>query len=434
MGYLNDLPDELKLLIVEAIQNSAKTEKQGRQTLLNLSGTCSRTRSFLAPILFDRVTVRNGSKFAASVIALANSQFGQYVKNLRFERSLDPNNYTRGGEDYFDRDPIFPTPVNFILSNLHKHFPNLDTLEIRFEILITDNSRENQAFREDRIDGLRLMERVYEALCKNKHHRLKTLRLLGVPPVDLAIFSSKEFHDFLKHIKSFYIGLGMDPSSLSSGPELSTYLAMYSWSDENFCSKLPSLFLNHIPSATQLRISTSQARRFVFRRFHWNSHAQSHERNVLPPWDVVHLPKLKSVHFDGIIICKKLLDFLNAHKDRLERIAFGDCMAVDDIKEGWIETWGDIFKVLASAEASPLRDLQISSMESSVARIPRTPPDHYDTYVETAGSPGGLRGFAYSGGRREHHGLKSHSAIYAGDLQWHSALRDIIKRNKIRAK
>jgi hypothetical protein len=42
-------------------------------------------RALLAPILFDRVALRNETDSATSALGPAKSKHGQYVKQLRFE-------------------------------------------------------------------------------------------------------------------------------------------------------------------------------------------------------------------------------------------------------------------------------------------------------------------------------------------------------------
>jgi hypothetical protein len=50
-------------------------------------------RALLAPILFDRVALRNETDSATSALGPSKSKHGQYVKQLRFEGSLDGNEY-----------------------------------------------------------------------------------------------------------------------------------------------------------------------------------------------------------------------------------------------------------------------------------------------------------------------------------------------------
>ncbi|KAF2804983.1 uncharacterized protein BDZ99DRAFT_467194 [Mytilinidion resinicola] len=194
--------------------------------------------------------------------------------------------------------------------------------------------------------------------------------------------------------------------------------------DDDFCRKLPSFFLDHLPSVTYLRISTCHADCFVSRQYHWYNNSQKEEKDTLP-WDVFSLPKLKAVHFHGILVCKKLLGFFDAHEDRLEHITFSECVAVDVIEWEWKETWGDIFKVLASAEAPPLQYLEISAIEGPV----RLEADLESVDVTKLPE---ARGFAYISGNRELRWSKRHGALYPGDTRWHMELREIINENKMR--
>ncbi|KAF2804976.1 uncharacterized protein BDZ99DRAFT_544015 [Mytilinidion resinicola] len=152
---LPGLADELQLLIIDAIQDLDALDDPDTQgypkTLLNLSTTCSRYRALLQPNLFDTVTLRNTVASAASIQALAVSEYIENVKHLQFKGSIDMRKLaavmdgvicSRGGSigvyKYHQAAAavVFPSPVRDILSNL-RLFPNLDTLTLSFGVGLT---------------------------------------------------------------------------------------------------------------------------------------------------------------------------------------------------------------------------------------------------------------------------------------------------------
>ncbi|KAF2801826.1 uncharacterized protein BDZ99DRAFT_528041 [Mytilinidion resinicola] len=92
---LVDVPDEIQMLIAHELGDD-------NYALINLSRTCTRYRSLLAPTVFHTITLKNTAKSATSVLTVSKSQHAQYVRKLVFVGTLAMFDFV--ADDGFDGD------------------------------------------------------------------------------------------------------------------------------------------------------------------------------------------------------------------------------------------------------------------------------------------------------------------------------------------
>ncbi|KAF2498228.1 hypothetical protein BU16DRAFT_287747 [Lophium mytilinum] len=400
---LTGLPDELQIWIIENIQNSGK---DGFNTLLNLSSTCYRYRSLLAPIVFHTINLKNTARSAESVLAVANNDsLKHHVKHLDFVGTLAQIDFIAdpcgGNEELYclledskdakwvymddlDAEEVFPTVVSDILSDL-RLFPQLTMLTVRFDSdswwgyarsnfsMLDDLEHINENTRVELLEQKEpykaLMSRTFVALSRNTNHSITALHLRLIPVV-LAAYSSLGWFEFLKpiekctftikgqfnariHIRgnynccpqgSFCEDCGEPPSTSATYgyPVGDTIGYRY------FVSKLSQLFFDHLDSVTDLRIIAPDSGPL------WHDTLCSLAKH--------QMPKLRSLYLERVYVCHQLGHFLAAHRDFLEDIVFQDCYGNDT---GGC-SWGRLLDHLSDAGPTRLQRLEIRPFEEPV--------------------------------------------------------------------
>ncbi|KAF2804982.1 uncharacterized protein BDZ99DRAFT_544031 [Mytilinidion resinicola] len=458
---ITDLPAELQLMIFDAIKKPDKrnprrrrqalvnqrgyskhSENAARRALFNLSLTCRKYRSLLVPTLFDRVTLLNETDSAASVVGLATSELGHYVKHFRFEGSLQGEEYkmamqpfapdiNEGSAENLDKviEAILPTPVHNILSDLHDWFSNLEIVRVHFEydnswgtdrfnypgglvqsVLFAETSSE-PAMVVKLASWEILMTKAYEALYQNKHP-IKSLHLQDLLPGLVSTFATPDFHKFLSRLETFKI-------SVSSSYSDDRFFAKRSGGDSNLYKQFGNLFFNHLASVKHLTIKAGLARR---------EYDNTYPSTV--PFATTQTPMLKSIRIQGILISMALIDFLANHCNTLEHVFFDDCVAAHfnwATQSYWTNTWGELFKALAGSDckSSTLRKLDITPIKSSEIVGPTTVVDVSCEEELFTHAKAGM--FVYVVSRSP---WQFRRFIRRDDMRWYQAVREVIRANK----
>ncbi|KAF2495784.1 hypothetical protein BU16DRAFT_356398 [Lophium mytilinum] len=241
---LPGLADELQLLIIDAIHDLDALDNPDSQscpkTLLNLSTTCLQYRALLRLKLFDTATLRNTIISAASIHALAASEYAENVRHIQFKGSIDIRKFSaamddvicsRGGSidvDEYQRAAaavLLPRQVHDILSNLGL-FANLDTLTVCFDVGLTwwpQHPQLHLLLEEEKTHHwMILFKKTAEALATNQQHQITTLRLLEVVPTPHCSSSNTLYSTagrFFESIESLYVTFKKD---VSQGCDLDT--------------------------------------------------------------------------------------------------------------------------------------------------------------------------------------------------------------------
>ncbi|KAF2804981.1 uncharacterized protein BDZ99DRAFT_467192 [Mytilinidion resinicola] len=433
------LADELQLTIVEAIQ----APDGGREDLVNLSNTCSTYHSLLAPIIFDRVTLLNDAKSATSAIALASSPYGQYVKELRFEGSLDRDDYNQAINVDTDgislrklremmqvaRQSVFPRSVYRVMSNLEHWFPKLDTLTIRIEeesawhtpfprmsliSFLHHPDPYRATLRRRKVEHWKmLLAQTYEALCENENHNIRTLQLFDLVSKSPPTFSEAKFHRFLEKLETFRISL-VPASAEIRGSGLSA----------NFTRNLSGFFLDHLPSVQHFKLEASE-----YSAWSDEDPPSDWTRDAALPLTVTQMSKIKSINLAHVLVCKEMIAFFVSHQSTLEQITLNCCYARHgNAADGqWRDTWGNMFEALTVSGATFLRKVNIEPIHCS---------DCMDT-TESHQKGDELpypRAFAYGLMNNTYGYLASLLVARENDQVWYSALEELIRGNRARDK
>ena len=166
--------------------------KQSLQTLINWSYTSKYFRQFLAPIIFETVTLRNNTRSGETVNLIAQyPTYGSYVKEISFLGTA-PGEVRREEPAFSDTEGILPKNVEEILSDL-KRFPRLEALSVEFEYDFNDyeewdeegvdmthpiEDMEQVKQHEESEAWRALMKRVWDAVSRNE---AVVKRLVRVP-------------------------------------------------------------------------------------------------------------------------------------------------------------------------------------------------------------------------------------------------------------
>ncbi|KAF2495776.1 hypothetical protein BU16DRAFT_560640 [Lophium mytilinum] len=385
MTKITDLPVELQLTIFDAIKDFSDVNVSARRTFFDLSLTCRKYRSLLAPTLFDRITLRNEIDSAASVNALSTSEYGQYTKDLRFEGSLCGKEYDtamepfawnifNGSSEDIRRavEAIFPAAVHDMLSNVYQYFPNLENVSVRFrEDTFWDYDgvtsrgdlfrelRHSEASGEEWEHWKILMVKTYQALCKNKRP-IKRLDLQDLMPCALSTFHTREFKQLLNGLETFKISIFEDLSEIR-------YVVMGLDGYRDFYSKLGSLFFDHLALVKNVSFEACT-----------KSWEQFGMTTRLFPLCVAssQMPMVKSLRVHGTLIRGELIQFLANHCHTLQHVTLDHCVVQHHFPHGlsrWEHTWGDLFRALAGSNTgnSALRQLHIKNVKSADVEIPQ---------------------------------------------------------------
>ncbi|KAB8201368.1 hypothetical protein BDV34DRAFT_229330 [Aspergillus parasiticus] len=311
--------------------------------LISLSSTCTWLRNMLAPRIFAVVYLKNTTKSALSIKAIAESNFSGCVKELQYVANCEPDSRNSPLED------VYPPEVDTVLSSLAS-FKGLRTISVEFPLnddelvdYIQDsdfNDDPHAALVEEGNNAWRgLMAASFRAILSSyspgQIPLSLTIRELNIVPI--SIFSTREFHDFLSHLKSFNMSLKQWDNG--AGWMLNTYEVFYGFPD---C--LGPWFFDHLTSVEEFSFDPQESAPL--------GDAGQPNAYDISLWKA-NMPRLRKLSLGNIYLCLELKDFLLRHLDTLESISLHECYSCRnwDGVEGM--SWSKLFCALA--QKSPTR-------------------------------------------------------------------------------
>ncbi|KAF2498223.1 hypothetical protein BU16DRAFT_604258 [Lophium mytilinum] len=327
---LFDLPDELQMMIVHELSDD------DNDALINLSSTCRRYRSLLAPTVFRTITLKNTVTSATSVLAVSKSQHAQLVSRLTFVGTLAELDFAVDHDEYrnctiknvakmvLDDDhlkKIIPRQLYEVLGNLTL-FPNLHTLTVGFELGHWPGDPWTDII--DLLDGL----------CAYS---------------DKGFDNNADDKKYTRHGQS-------DPDSIA-------FCRGYI----RFCENLSEYFFDHLEYAETLNIIAPESGRL------------GHKDGGPLTLNTSHLPHLKFLYLEQIFITGELGTFLLARTDSLEELQFQDCYGTVTNRYSKNTTglcaWHRIFDRISDSRPKRLERLEIRPWQAtSFQHITRNGP------------------------------------------------------------
>ncbi|KAB8215523.1 hypothetical protein BDV33DRAFT_208228 [Aspergillus novoparasiticus] len=319
--------------------------------LISLSSTCTWLRNILAPHIFAVVYLKNTTKSALSIKAIADSNFSGCVKELQYVANCEPDPQNSPLED------VYPPEVDTVLSSLAS-FKDLRTISVEFPLdddeLVDyiQNSNFNDdphaAVVEERKNAWRgLMAASFRAIlssysaprCPGGHIPLSlTIHELNIVPI--SVFSTREFHDFLSHLTSFNMSL-----KHGAGWMLNTFKVFYRFPD---C--LGPWFFNHLTSVEEFSFDPQESAPL-------GDAGQRHAFDI--SLRKANMPRLRKLSLGNIYLCLELKDFLLRHLDTLESISLHECYSCKDLDGVGGMSWSELFCALAGKSPTRLTSFSL---------------------------------------------------------------------------
>lgn len=350
--YLSDLPREILLLIVKEL---SLLESGGSPWgLLHWSYTSTFFEHLISPIIIigpvvylhckeDRDFNEDSGRFLKEI---ASGPYGHRIEKILFEVDYD------GGFAFPSPGAeILPESVGTVLSNLHL-FPSLELLRIRFfgyeyemNDITTDETEADVIEGEEFCAYRAFTAAVYRALGQNEKIFAKGLELEGQQFNRVSSFADQSFRNFLSHLQTFSLCLVAD--------EVDAYQPDYEANRcpeyVGFASELGNFFYDHLSHVTSLTIKASKRGPLGDRK--------NHEALALRK---DHMPHLKYVDLEYIVVHTKLTDFLVGHATTLEHVILRECFVEhEDSKTEMDFYWEHFLDSLSNAGCSELRRFEI---------------------------------------------------------------------------
>ena len=265
-------------------------------------------------------------------------------------------------EAYRDTEGILPASVNKILSDL-SFFPNLGLVSIEFPFHFADSkewdegldvtqeeeSDEEVKSEEGKIAWRAFMAKTYEALGRNKKCNLKAIEIRQLSPKKVSTFKSPFFHKFLSQLKHFYLSVYGEDNGAG-------------WKINRHCystalmGKLGICFLDHLTFVTNFVLKAPAEGPLGIEE------ASETPLKLRPR----HMPCLRILHLEYILIGQELIDFLVGHTKPLESLSMRNCAAIVSYVDNPIH-WKTLFDALHVANFENLRSLSVAP-----DRVPQT--------------------------------------------------------------
>lgn len=344
---LSDLPPEILFLIVKELYPHPLDPCEFRRDLWQWSKTSSFFKHFITPLIIDVMDLRCEAYWGCWLKDAASGPYGHLIKKIRF--GVNPDDCHRF-EDLSNPAEILPESVGTVLSNLHL-LPSLELLSIQFcdnlpEDLHPDTNEESETQvgeAEEREEWRALMACVYRALSHNEKIYAKGLELRDVSFKRVSTFADQSFHNFLSHLQTFSLSLKADDIDCSQGFEANRCPEYV-----EFTAKLDIFFLDHLSHVTSLTIKTT-ARGVL-------GDAGNYQPLALKK---NHMPHLKYVDLEYMVVHRELTDFLVGHAATLEHVILRECF----VDRGYWCTdqfyWEHLFDALSNTGCSELRRFEI---------------------------------------------------------------------------
>lgn len=354
----------------------------------------SRTSSFfqnlLLPYILEVVELCNTNESGTWLNDLASGEYACLVKEIRFvgsapghEESEFESESECGNESFTYTIEILAQSVETVLSNLHL-FPFLDTLSIEFTYTLRDLSDDGRSpgevESEEQVEAVEkkeawraLMAETYQALTDNTEMKVRGLILKNLSFKRVSTFTCQSFHDLLSHVETFSLSLqGGDDGHYFEFSESVEYKA--------FVSNLDSFFFDHLSHVTSVTIKASES----------GPLGTESSTGSLSYCDVPlalrkdHMPFLKYVHFEYIVVCMTMIEFLVGHNSTLEHISLRDCFisTVGTDTDAEVEDdiyWEHLFNALYDADLKKLRRVEILPLD-----VPLIDSDEEEQYESKA--------------------------------------------------
>lgn len=328
MANLHTLPTELKLLIIQHIKCTVNTTEIAPAELhipftvhlssgaildlASLSRVGRSLRNLVAPHLFHSLVLRNTVKSGESVALIAKSDHARHVKSLElitasarvWEVEYDQPNYPCDEMQGMG----LPENVEQVLSNLNC-FPNLERLVIDLRLKeqcmwrsIGDYVDYFDFEIDEVFEGWRpMVDRIYRAVVRNTHSKLKTLTLRNIRPYDCAAWQDPAWHTFLRCITTFKLQF-YDRADNKWNIARSPY--------HTFLPHLAQTLWPYLCNVTHLTLSASSTE-FTGADFVFEEGA---------PLCLPKFPKLQTLELDYIFMGNAVLDILMKHAQTLQRV------------------------------------------------------------------------------------------------------------------
>ena len=343
---LSDLPQEILYLIVKELYPLDPYE--ARRDLWQWSKTSTFFEHFITPLIIDVVELRCEEYWGCNLKDAASGSYGHLIKKIRFDVTADDCHRL---EDLSKQAEILPASVGTVLSNLHL-LPSLELLSIRFcdnpqEYLNQNSERESETQvgeAEEKEEWRALMACAYRALSQNEKIYTKGLELRDVSFKRVSTFADQSFRNFLSHLQTFSLSLRADDidepgCAANRCPE---YV--------DFTSELKFFFFDHLSHVTSLTFKAPE-KGILGDGGIFNDEPLPLKKN--------HMPHLKYVDLEYMVVHRELTDFLVAHAATLEHIILRECF-VD--RGYWCSDqfyWEHFFDSLSNTGCSKLRRFEI---------------------------------------------------------------------------
>lgn len=399
MAYLAELPNELKLSIIEHLgllaprksseyrsPRAAALLPEVNECLLGLSTVNKNFRALVAPLIFHTVLLRNTARSGASVNAVAGGELALHVKKIEYlattrrmrSEHLEPqpskkeleyrdeNEDQSGGKSEYkgkrstpfprgwSRPVFFPDAVEEALENLNR-FPNLEGVAVQFASYDMDYGLDwVVGFEADKVESVEELKRIesdlvwrslmnasYTALARNPPGTVKALQLRNLLPAASSCWYTDAWRAFLERLQSIEIGLREGDGTREFYEGTMGLTVGYS----TFLERLNSTFFRHLSTTTHLALTLTEDWAYALYQF----------GNTWWPLENAVFPHLQSVTFHFGLVGPGLTNFLHTHAATLRSVSLTKFFAplrADEPFESRVETdysWAQFFASLGAA-------------------------------------------------------------------------------------
>lgn len=377
---LSHLPLEVQWQIAELIPH---------EDLASSASTSKHFRDVLISRLFRTIFLENNEGLADEMASLSTFHARQHAQTSFF-LATSRDDMPSIEETYKDKGikpPMLYEAVKYLLGNLSSLFPRLVNLSIDFHFDGLMDISEGCAYAEytqhintngpiaSDVFWQSLVSEVYEALLGCPDHGnpnenagqisnlAPNLQILGFLAYEAPIFSDPLFRRALGSLKQFAISIRSPEYDTEGFPiwETSEY--------SRVMNKLDQIFFDHLISVESLRLSVDALG--ILGPEVFPPDPSGHLVGL--PLKPHHMPLLRNLELDTIIIGSYLFDFLKAHSESLLRITLKNCYAgsrAATIPESVWETeggdsaakseWADLFYAISEHHAQSLKSFDVS--------------------------------------------------------------------------
>lgn len=366
--FLSDLPRGVLLLIVKELYPLDPCE--ARRDLWQWSKTSPFFEHLITPLIIDVIDLGCEEYWGCLLKDAASGPYGHLIKKIRFDVTT---NDCHRFEDLSKPADILPESVETVLSNLHL-LPSLELLSIRFcDNPHEDSNPETEEESETQVGEVEekeecraLMACVYRALSQNEKIYAKGLELRDVSFKRVSTFADQSFHNFLSYLQTFSLSLKadyIDPSEYFANNRCLEYVS--------FTSKLDKFFFDHLSNVTSLIIKAPESGIL--------GDSQNYQPLALKK---DHMPHLKYVDLEYMVVHKALTDFLVGHAATLEHVILRHCF-VD--RGYWCSDqfyWEHFFDALSDTGCSKLRRFEILPVFPPFSRTEDISPEEDEPILQ----------------------------------------------------